>query len=182
MQETTVARSYAEALIELALSDDDVELYDEDVSLIAELMQKEEEFRLFMETPRIEPAAKKQVIRRVFEGKIPSRLLRFLFIVIDKGRTRLLPSIAAEFSDLVDEHFERLKVEVTTATEPDEALRDYLRQRLGRLLGREVVPHFRIDPRIIGGVVVKVGDRVMDGSIRRRLQTLRRGLMTVEIG
>jgi F-type H+-transporting ATPase subunit delta len=182
MQETTVARSYAEALFELARADDALELYAERLAQIADLVESERGFRLFLETPRIDAAIKKQAIRKVWEGRVPDRLLRFLLLVIDKRRARVLPQMAAEFNRLVNEHFGRLRVEITTATEPDGALKAELKERLGRLLDKEVLPRFRVDPRIIGGVIVRVGDLIMDGSIRRRLQTLRRSLLRTEIG
>jgi F-type H+-transporting ATPase subunit delta len=181
MQEVTVARSYAEALMELALADDAVELYDQEMRVIADLLRTEEEFRLFLETPRIDPAEKKQVTRTVLEEKVPKRLLHFLLIVIDKRRARLLPAIADEFDLLVDEHFGRLRVDVALAHEPDEKLKTDLKKRLGVLLQKEVIPRYRIDPRLIGGVVIRVGGKIMDGSIRHRLQLLRRSLLKTEI-
>jgi F-type H+-transporting ATPase subunit delta len=182
MQEVTVARSYAEALFELARADEAVELYEQEVGVIADLLRGEPDFRLLLETPKIDPSQKKQVVRELFEGRVPTRLLRFLLIVIDKRRARLLPSIADEFGDLVDEHFGRLKVEVTLAQEPDEELKADLKRRLGRLLGKEVLPRYRVDPKLIGGVVIRVGDRIMDGSLKHRLQLLRRKLLKAEIG
>jgi F-type H+-transporting ATPase subunit delta len=83
---------------------------------------------------------------------------------------------------MVDEHFGRLEVEITLAAEPDEALEQDLRQRLGRMLDREILPRYRINPRILGGVIVRVGDRIMDGSVRRRLQGLRRRMLKADIG
>jgi F-type H+-transporting ATPase subunit delta len=182
MQETTVARNYAGALFELAQADAALERYVEQLGRIADLVESEKDFRLFLETPRIEPSAKKDAIREVFEGRIPDRLLRFLFVVIDKRRARILPEIADEFAGMVNEHFGRLKVDITTASEPDKALKADLKQRLGRLLDREILPRYRVNPRIIGGVIVRVGDRIMDGSIRHRLQLLRRSLLKAEIG
>jgi F-type H+-transporting ATPase subunit delta len=182
MQETTVSRSYAEALLDLAIADGDPDLYAELFRQFVGLLETERDFRSFLETPRVEPDEKKRVIRKVFAGKIPDRLLRFLLVVIDKRRQRLLPSIAAEYSDLADEHSGRVRVEITTAAEPDEALQAELMQRLGQVLDREVLPRYRVNPRIIGGVIVRVGDRILDGSIRHRLQMLRRSLMKAEVG
>jgi F-type H+-transporting ATPase subunit delta len=181
MQETTVARSYAETLFELALTDRDVEAYAKNIEEIAALLRTEREFRLFLATPRIDPVAKKRVVREVFSGKVPDRLLRFLLVVIDKRRQRVLPAIAEEFKQLVNEHFGRLEVEITTASEPDEALGADLKQRLDALLGRDVLPRYQVNPRIIGGVIIKVGDRIMDGSVRHRLQQLRRSLLKAEV-
>ena len=181
MQETTVARNYAEALFELALADGDPELYCEALNQFADIVETEKDFRLFLETPLLEPRAKKEVIGDVFGGRIPDRLLHFLYVVIDKRRARVLPLIAIEFSALVDEHFGRLLVDITTATDPDETLRTELRDRLGSLLKRDVIPRYRVNPRIIGGVIVRVGDRIMDGSVRHHLQMLRRSLLRAEV-
>jgi F-type H+-transporting ATPase subunit delta len=182
MQEPTVARNYAEALFELAQADGPLELYSERLVQIADLAVTERDFRLFLATPLIDTQAKKQAIREVFEGYLPEYLLRFLLIVIDKRRTRLLPGIAEEFTRLVNEHFGRLKVDVTLAKAPDEATKSDLRRRLGEVLRRDILPRYRIDPRIIGGVIVRVGDKIMDGSVRHRLHTLRRSMLEAEIG
>jgi len=182
MQETTVARNYAEALFDLAQRDDDLELYAQQLGLFADLVEAENDFRLFLASPQIEPSEKKKVVRDVFEGHVPDRLLRFLYVVIDKRRTRVLPEMAAEFKAIVNQHFGRLKVDITLASEPDEALKEELKERLGRMLEKEILPRFRIDPRIIGGVVIRVGDSFMDGSIRNRLHRLRRSMLKADIG
>jgi F-type H+-transporting ATPase subunit delta len=182
MQETTVARSYAEALLELAQADDAAELYAAELRQIVQLIESEADFRFFLETPRVELRDKKRVLQEVLEGKIPQRLLRFLLVVVDKRRQRVLPEIAAEFDKLVDEHFGRLQVDVTMAEEPDAKARANIKKHLDTLFAAEVLPRFRADPRIIGGVVVRVGDRIMDGSIRHRLQGLRRSLLRPETG
>ena len=122
MQETTVARNYAEALFELAQRDDDLEPYAQQLGLFADLVETERDFRLFLATPQIAPSDKKKVVRDVFQGHIPDRLLRFLYVVIDKRRTRVLPEMAEEFTAIVNQHYGRLKVDITLAAEPDEAL------------------------------------------------------------
>jgi F-type H+-transporting ATPase subunit delta len=182
MQEATVARSYAEALFELAQADDAAELYAAELGQIVQLIESEADFRLFLETPRVELWEKKRVLREVLEGKIPERLLRFLLVVVDKRRQRVLPEIAVEFNKLVDQQLGRLQVDVTMAEEPDAKARASIKKHLDTLFGVEVLPRFNTDPRIIGGVVVRVGDRIMDGSIRYRLQGLRRSLLRPETG
>lgn len=177
---TTVARNYAEALLELAVADHAVEAYAEEMNRIAALVEAEPDIRTFLETPRIEPDEKKRALSEALEGRVPVRLLRFLLVVIDKRRQRILPEIAAEFNRLANEHFGRLQVDVTVAAEPDEALRVDLQARLSVLLQRDVIPRFLVNPRIIGGVVVRVGDRIMDGSLRYRLSRLRRQLLRGE--
>lgn len=180
MSETTVARSYSEALLEFAVREEDVETYSQRLNEIADLLDTEREFRRFLETPSVEPAEKNQVLREVFGGLVPDNLLRFLFVVIDKRRQHLIPNIASEFSDLVDEHLGRLRVRVIVAEAPESRFKTQIEKRLDRMLSRDVIAHYRIDPRIIGGVIFRVGDKVADGSIRRRLQLLRRRMLEIE--
>lgn len=181
MRDTTISRTYAEALLDLAQRQEAVEAFGEHLHLVADLIASDRRFRLFLETPRIDPPVKKQVIREVFGAAFPRLLLNFLMVVIDKRRQRLIPSMADRYAELVDEHFGRVQVRISTAAEPDQKLRDELKRRLEGLLDKEVLPLYRTDERIIGGVIVRVGDRLMDGSIRRRLQLLRRKMLKAEM-
>jgi F-type H+-transporting ATPase subunit delta len=91
----------------------------------------------------------------------------------------LIPEIASEYRLLIDESENRVHATVTVAIEPTQPERDALARQLSRLLGKRVVPHISLNPAILGGVIVKVGDTVMDGSVRRRLAVLKqRMLMT----
>ena len=89
----------------------------------------------------------------------------------------MFPAIAKQYMALVDKKFNRVHAGVTMAREPDMVLQQAVKQSLGQVLGMEVIPHFRTDPAILGGLVVRVGDRIMDGSVRRRMATLRRKLL-----
>lgn len=177
MRETTVARTYAEALLEFAVEEKEVERYSRRLNEIADLIATEPEFRRFLETPGVQSKQKNRVLQDIFKKLVPDHFLKFLFVVIEKRRQRLLPAIADEFALLVDEHFGRMRVHVTVASEPESRLRKRIKMRLDELLGKEALPHYRIDPRIIGGAIFRIGDRVMDGSMRRRLQLLRRRLL-----
>ena len=97
--------------------------------------------------------------------------------VIKRSRQELLPVINDEYSVLVDEKFNRLRAGVTLAREPDEALREAVRLRLSEVTGKEVIPHFRTDPDILGGLILRLRDRIIDGSLRRRMMTLKRQLL-----
>lgn len=181
MGEATVARTYAEALLDLARQDDAIEVYADAIHWIGELLRSEREFRLFLDTPRLDAGEKKSVVREALGDRVPTRFLRFLYVVIDKRRQRLIPEIATKFADLVDEHYGRVQVGVTLAHEPGEELKRALGERLVRAFEKEILPQYRIDPGILGGVIIRVGDRVMDGSLRRRLQSLRHMLMRAEM-
>jgi len=181
VRDETVARNYAGTLFELARRHGDVTGYEEAIESVARILDENPEVRLFLETPRIADEEKKEVVRSVFGEALPRPLVNFLLITIDKRRQRLLRDIAREFRALVDEHEGRTHVEVTLAREPEEAEVADVARRLSRMLDREAVPHVRVNPRILGGIVVRTGDTVYDGSVRRRLEGMRRRLQAVAL-
>lgn len=177
MRDTTIARSYAEALFELAERHEAYDDYASAFHQLVALIEREPSVRTFLESPKIEAAERKAVLRRTLEGRVPPLFLNFLLLVLDKRRQRLLSDMAREYDGLVDERFGRLHVQVTLAREPDERTEEDLRAELSRILGRKVIPHVHVDSRILGGLIVRYGDNVMDGSLRRRLAGLRRRLL-----
>lgn len=181
MRDETVARNYADTLFELARRHEGLEPFAEGIETVARLLDEDPRFRLFLETPRIADADKKKVVRRVFGDVLPKQLLHFLLITIDKRRQRLLRTIAREYAALLDEHEGRAHVEVTLARPMEEATRTLLAERLTAMLGKKAIPHIRVKPEIVGGVVVRTGDTIYDGSIRRRLEGMRRQLMNAQL-
>lgn len=177
MRDETVARTYAETLFELAGRHEGYQTFGEGIDTVARLLDEDPRFRLFLETPRIADTDRKAVVRRAFEGEVPHLLVNFLLLTIDKRRQRLLRGIAREYGALLDEHEGRVHVEVTLARTMDEATYDLLARRLTTLLGKDAVPHVRVKPQILGGAIVRTGDTIYDGSVRRRLEEMRRRLM-----
>ncbi len=92
-------------------------------------------------------------------------------------RQMLIPEIAVEYANLVDESVGRVHARVTVAQETSAEENNVIARELSRALGKEVVPHMSVNPAILGGVVVRIGDTVMDGSVRRRLAALRRKML-----
>jgi len=181
MRDETVARNYAGTLFELAQRHEGLEVFAQGIATVARLLDEDPKFRLFLETPRIADADKKAVVRRVFGDELPVQLVHFLLITIDKRRQRLLREIAREYAALLDEHEGRAHVEVTLARPTDEATKDLLARRLTTLLGKKAIPHIRIKPGILGGMVVRTGDTIYDGSLRKTLDGMRRQLMKAEL-
>ena len=177
MRQTTIARNYAEALLELARRAGDLQGWGQATDDVVDAMEKDRTLRLFLESPRISAAQKNRIIARAFEGQLPALFVRFLQALISHRRQMLLPEIAREFHDLVDQVEGRLHANVTVALEPSDGDRREISTQLSRAYGKQVVPHFHVNPGILGGVVVRVGDTVLDGSVRRRLSTLRARLL-----
>lgn len=181
MRDETVARSYAETLFELAAKHDALESYGEGIDTIATLIEENPKARMFLETPRIDDAVKKDAVQEVLGGVLPKHIVNFVLVTIDKRRQRLLRSIAQQYHALLDEHMGREHVQVTVARPVDDATRAVIAEKLSATLDKEVIPHVRVQPEIVGGLVVRTGDTIYDGSVRRRLDSMRRQLLGARI-
>ncbi|MDQ6925364.1 MAG: F0F1 ATP synthase subunit delta [Candidatus Eremiobacteraeota bacterium] len=173
----TVSRNYAETLFALATRAGDIEGWGRMAQEIVDALHADPRLRLFLESPRVSAEHKTEMLGRAFQDRYPRMFVRFFQTLVTKGRQRLLGEIVAEYQALVDEAEGRVHAEVTLAAAPSEADRAALAASLSRVLGKQVMPHVTVNPAIIGGVIVKMGDTVMDGSVRKRLATLRRALM-----
>ncbi|HKG93641.1 MAG TPA: F0F1 ATP synthase subunit delta [Gemmatimonadaceae bacterium] len=177
MREPTIARNYAEALLELARRANDLEGWGNMIFSVADAMQRDMKLHHFLESPRVSADKKREVLGKALQDRTPRLFVRYLQALVRNRRHMLIPQIAAAYSDLVDEVEGRVHAQVTVAKEPTGEDKAMIARQLSRTMGKEVVPHISVNPAILGGVVVRVGDRVMDGSVRRRLTTLRNRLM-----
>jgi F-type H+-transporting ATPase subunit delta len=173
MRETTIARNYAETLLSLARKAGDLRGWGGMISDVANAMQNDRRLRIFLESPRIDAGQKSQILAKAFQDRMPRLFVRYLQALIAHRRQLLIPEIAREYLNLVDQVEGRVHANVTVAREPDAETRTVVARELSRSFEKEVVPHFAVDARILGGVVVRVGDTVLDGSVQRRLERLR---------
>ena len=173
MREPTIARNYAEALLELAQRAGDLAGWGEMIDSVGNAMDSDRRLRMFLESPRLSAGQKNAIIQKAYGATLPRNFVRFLQALVNHRRQMLIPAIADEYRNLVDVVEGRVHASVTVAREPDDSDREVVTSQLQRALGMEVVPHFHVNRAILGGVVVRVGDTVLDGSVRRRLSTLR---------
>ena len=173
MNDSTIGRNYAETLLILAKKQGQQEEWGALIDALAVAMQEDRTLKTFLESPKLAASQKIEIVAKALGERVPPVFLRFLEIVISKRRQMLIPAIATEYRALIDESEDRVHATVIVAREPAEAEKDALAKQLSRLFGKRVVPHITLNPAILGGLIVKVGDTVMDGSVRRRLATLR---------
>jgi F-type H+-transporting ATPase subunit delta len=172
-----VARNYADALYALAEREDAQEEWLTMLGEIGSLYRESPPFRAFLNTPRVAMEEKKRVLRSVLGDRYPEPFIRFLQVVLDKRRQGLIPLMEDAYREILNERTGRVHASVTLPFEADEVFRGELEAALSRFLEGEVAADFRTDREIIGGLVVRVKDRVLDGSVRRRLQLMRRALL-----
>ena len=181
MNEQRIGRNYAEALLTLARKSGEEEQWGALIEAISGAMRENPTLRTFLESPKLSASRKIDLLNKALATGAPPVFLRFLETVILKRRQMLIPEIASEYRMLIDESEDRVHVNVTVAREPEQRERDALAKQLSRLFGKRVVPHISINPAILGGVIVKVGDTVMDGSVRRRLATLKQRMLATAV-
>ncbi len=169
---TAIGRNYAEVLFELGSREDAVERYGELLDEVATLYEETPEFRAFLETPRVPRAGKEETLRASMT-EAPESFLRFLLVVMERRRQRTLPEMAKAYRELLDDRLQRRRAIVTLAFEADEALRREIVEAIERRVERDVVPEFRVDPSLLGGMVIQVEDRFLDASLKRGLERLK---------
>ncbi len=177
MRDATIARNYAETLVTLAQRAGDLDGWGRMIDDVAQLVTNDITVRRFLESPRVPVAAKNEILRKAFQDRMPRLMVRYLEALVKNRRQLLIPQIASEYATLVDESLGRVRAEVTLAREPEPGEVAAIAASLSTTLGRTAVAQVRVNPDIIGGVIVRVGDYVKDGSVRRRLGLLKSKLV-----
>ena len=179
MRAEIIARNYAETLATLAERQGPAALEEFGGALdeLAAMLDGDARTRQFLETPRVRPEQKKEALRQSLDGRSPEMFVRFVMVLVDKRRQSLLPEIAKAYRDLVDQRMGRARVDVTISHAPDAALQAEIQRALEVQLGRAVIPTYRVDPELLGGMVLRLGDEILDGSVRSRAAGLRRRLL-----
>jgi F-type H+-transporting ATPase subunit delta len=177
VRDETVAKNYAETLFELGRRNDALQEYGDAIETVARLLDEDPKFRTFMETPRIDDDDRKGVVKTAFAQALPKHVVNFVLVTIDKRRQRLLRGISTQYHLLLDSHMGREHVRVTVARPIDDSTKQLITEKLSKILGKEAIPHVRVEPGIIGGLIVRTGDTIFDVSVRRRLEGMRRQLL-----
>jgi F-type H+-transporting ATPase subunit delta len=172
----TVARNYAETLFQLGERSGNVERYADLLDAIAAAVEQTPRVRAVLMSPRVPKAEKARILGGALRDT-PREFVLFLQALVKRGRQQILRAIATEYLNLLDQKLERVRAGVTLARTPDEKLKRAVQEALSRQLGKQVIPSFTVDPEILGGTIVRVGERVLDGSLRRRMTKLRRQLL-----
>jgi F-type H+-transporting ATPase subunit delta len=177
MQTHPVARVYAEALLELAQKQGRTDEFGAQLSQLLGLLQATPGVRVFLESPSVGIEDKKRVLETALRGRIDDLLVNFVGLLIDKGRLPELPGIAAAYRDQADEAMGRSRVRAQTAVPLPADLRQRLEAILRQKLQRECVLEVEVQPQLLGGLVLTIGDKVYDGSVSGQLRRLRQAMM-----
>lgn len=176
----SVAGTYAEALFESATTTGSVDGVASDLAAFTTAVEESTELRDVIDNPEVDRRAKRSIIDALTEGANPL-VANFLKVLVDRGRLAELKEIADAFAARVDTAEARLEVEAITAIPLPVDLRDRIVQQIQSKTGQSVVLTESVDPEIVGGLVLKVGELVVDGSVRHDLDRLAERLHSVSV-
>ncbi len=172
MTDQRAVKPYAKALFELAKDNQLIDQIGRDLDFVTKMIQESQELQRFLSHPLVSPEAKKESLSRLVQNSVHSLLLRFLYLVVDKGRESLLASICDEFNKLAREDQGIVEVHIDSAVPLSEDQKKQFAERLGQTMGKEIRILAEVKPPLIGGARIRVGDRVLDGSVQRRMEIL----------
>ncbi|AWZ49305.1 F0F1 ATP synthase subunit delta [Hathewaya limosa] len=170
-------RRYAEALYEVAEEKGKVDEYLEDLRIIVDMFKNDENFIKVIKHPRISTSRKRELFTTIFKDKIDDELLSFLLILINKGRILYLEEKLKEMEKIHLERHNTLIAEVKTAVPLTEEEKNKLVEKLEKKYDKKVLLDDSIEKKLIGGVYVRVGDDVIDGTIKHKLEELKKRIL-----
>jgi F-type H+-transporting ATPase subunit delta len=168
-----IARVYAEALFEVAKEKGELDRLREELAQFTDALENERDLQVFFFSPYFHSAEKQEAIGRAISGA-GEEFVNFLKLLIEKHRMPVIFRIRRQFELLWQEENRLLSVEVTSAVELDDEVAAQIRERVERQTGRKVELTRRVDDSILGGLVVRVSNMILDASIRNQLERLRR--------
>lgn len=176
------AQTYGESLFELALEEDKLDLFQKEAEFVQQVLAENEDLVKLMTHPKIGKEEKQNVIENIFKSNISDEMTGFLVIVIKKGRFKEIKAILSYFIARVKEYKKIGVAFVTTAVELREEQKQALIKRLIETTEYETMEmNYATDSSLIGGMIVRIGDRVVDSSIKHKLNDLTRDLLKIQL-
>ncbi|MEG6585116.1 ATP synthase F1 subunit delta [Dendrosporobacter sp. 1207_IL3150] len=178
MLTSQLAQKYAQAVYELASDKDMLIEAKAQLNMVLATIEEHSDLEIFLYHPRVQIEAKKETITSLFAQDLAEFVHKFLLLLVDKRREVLLPAIVREYTKLANAARNIIEAEVTVAMPLSEGEQSALIQKLSTVTGKNVTIQTKVDKRILGGVIVKIGDKLIDGSVARQLNMLQQALLT----
>ena len=177
-----VAKTYGDALFTLALDENKTDALYEEVTDLQDILKSNPELKALMNHPKITRDEKLKVVEDVFKGRLDDELTGFLVLLLKKDRYSELDAILEYFTAKVKEYKGIGVAYVTSAVELKDSQKDEIKNKLLSTTDyRQMEMHYVVDKDVIGGVVIRLGDKVVDSSIRTRLENIKKELHQVQI-
>lgn len=176
-----IAKNYAKALFEVASERGTIDTVEQELARIVEVINSDEDLRKVLMHPHIPLEAKKKLVLQLFDGQLSEMTANFLNLIVDRHREDFLDAIFENFVMLANEARGIAEATVTTAKELSAEELEQLTQKFGKLLNKKLRIKTKVNPEILGGVVVRIGDRLYDGSISGKLARFQQRLKQSQV-
>ena len=181
MLKRSIGSRYARALFALMKDGGTLDAAEKDVPEVVRIIEGEEDLKSFLSHPGIGKPDKKDVLDKLFKGKVDNAVFDFLNLLVDKHREEYLPIIKEEFDELLLEHQGRRICKVTSAFELSADIRKLIVEGLSKTTGKKIEIEEIVDLSLIGGIKVQIGDKVFDGSLKSGLENMREVLLSAKV-
>jgi len=178
--ERTLAKRYAAALLEVTDAEGSTEETETVLLALREAYRSDRKFRALLGSPRVPRRAKKELFHKILAGKAKPSLVDFLDLLVDKNRIDLLPDVSELFDRLADASHGIVRARVLSWKPLSDAHRATLTEKLARMTGKKVAIEAETDASLKGGMLVRIGDSIIDGSVAHRLKVLGRRFRELE--
>lgn len=175
-QPTAIAISYARALIELATAQNEAQPVGGELAAIRQALQSDPQFGSFLSDPAIKRSQRTATLEKIFAGSASPLVMNFLRVLDRHGRLNHLVEIATAYRDLLDEQLGNVEVELTVAYQLGDNDLERVRKEIGNAMQRNAIVHQKVDESIIGGMILRVKDRLIDASVRHQLKAMQEKL------
>jgi F-type H+-transporting ATPase subunit delta len=177
-QTSSIASAYASALLDLANEKKQAEPIAEELAALRQIITENRTFGLFLSDPGISGAERGAVMSRILGGKLSPLLQNFLGVLNSKDRLSALPAIADAYDDLLAEQLGKIEVDVTVAKELSAEQLEEVKKKVSSALKKDAVVHQHVDDSIIGGMILRVQDKLIDASVKTQLAAMKEQLLT----
>jgi len=167
-----IARQYSKALFEIGKEKDILMKLYEEINELWRVINENDKLKEALLHQRVLVEEKKAVFKSVFSDKLSKQLFQFMMLLIEKRRIYFIENIINEFEKLVYKKENIMTAKVTTAVDMNPEMKENLQEKLEKYVGKKIEMHNKCDPEIIGGMIIKIGDYLIDGSIKSKLESL----------
>ena len=175
-----LALKYSTAIFEIAKEENKLVPYGEELAEVRENLFQIPQVRAFFQNPQIQPEAKKELLTKCFKGEVSPVIFNFLMLLVDKRRIGIFDAIEEEYRRLSNRARGIIIADVTTARGISKQQQSQLQKKLASITNKKVQLRLHENKEIIGGVIVKIGDKRIDGSVAGKLESMRQQLMTAQ--
>lgn len=176
-----IARNYAKALYLSAVNEKKVDLWKQELDFVKEILHKQTHLSSVLNSVVVDDEAKKKLLEKIFKDRIDPKLLFFFSLLIEKKRFSYLNEISECYSEQALKHNSQLKVDLIVAVKATKEIIDLLVNKLETHFKKKIEVIEKIDPKIMGGFIIKIGNHLIDASLKSQMEALKQNLLALRI-